>query len=478
MRFRLFDKASSRADAYSLPDPATQAGTARDAGDRARDLGDWTEAARCYDEYLEAEPKDFAIWVQLGNSTKELGDCEGALRAYDNAITLDDREPDVRLQKGHALKIAGRIQEAIASYCLSVEMSRYNNPALSELAALAPEEVAVDAATATLHGWAMREMAPWLKGVSRVEAFFDHLNTNTDWAVLYQFNNGEVSLRPKPADLRTHTAYSERGISYLQFFRAVAETLPKNFRATLCMTLNDEVADGFGAPIFCFQKKRGHQNPLLPDIEFLTNDFYRDPSFIDTIPYEKKNARAVFSGSTSGGYITAAVARTLALPRLRAAGYFQGNERVDFRLPNIVHATPEAQALLEKMPFCRKPRLDWKEQLQRKFVLSIDGHGATCSRVVIALLSNSVLLKYNSDNILFYFDGIQQWVHYVPITDDDDVESIIDMEARDPALFKQVAAAGRRFVRTYLSRSAVLEYTKMLLMLYGQSFSDTRGRPR
>ena len=171
------------------------------------------------------------------------------------------------------------------------------------------------------------------------------------------------------------------------------------------MTLDDAVADGFGAPIFCFQKKRGHRNPLLPDIEFLTNDFYRDPSFIDTIPYEKKIARAVFSGSTTGGHITPSIARALSLPRLRAAGYFQGNERVDFRLPNIVQAGPEAQAILETMPFCRKPVLDWKEQLQRRFILSIDGNGATCSRVVIALLSNSVLLKYDSDNIMYYFEG-------------------------------------------------------------------------
>ena len=102
---------------------------------------------------------------------------------------------------------------------------------------------------------------------------------------------------------------------------------------------------------------------MLPDIEFLTNDFYRDPSFIDTIPYDKKIARAVFSGSTTGGHITPSIARALSLPRLRAAGYFQGNERVDFRLPNIVQAGPEAQAMLETMPFCRKPRLDWTEQL-------------------------------------------------------------------------------------------------------------------
>ena len=56
-----------------------------------------------------------------------------------------------------------------------------------------------------------------------------------------------------------------------------------------------------------------------------------------------RRLRAVFSGSTPGGHITRGVARTLSWPRLRAAGYFPAKERVDFRLPNIVQATPEAR---------------------------------------------------------------------------------------------------------------------------------------
>jgi tetratricopeptide (TPR) repeat protein len=259
MGIRLFGKGGPRASGDLLKDLVTKGRTARDAGDRARGFGDWREAARCYSEYLASEPKDFAIWVQLGNSRKELGDCEDALRAYDNAIGLHDRDPDVHLQKAHALKVAGRIPEAIASYRRSVEISCEKNPALLELAALAPEEVDIETATPTLHGWAMREMAPWrLKGLNRLEtqAVFDHLNTNTDWAVLYQFNNGEVSLEPKPEAVWTNIAYGHRAIFYLEFFRAVAETLPKNFSVMLCMNLDDETADGFGAPIFCFQKKR------------------------------------------------------------------------------------------------------------------------------------------------------------------------------------------------------------------------------
>jgi hypothetical protein len=76
---------------------------------------------------------------------------------------------------------------------------------------------------------------------------------------------------------------------------------------------------------------------------------------------------------------------------------------------------------------------------------------------------------------MYYFEGMQRCVHFVPITDDNDVENIIDMESREPTIFEQIAANGRKFVRTYLTRDAVLEYTRQLLTLYGESFSDTQG---
>ena len=74
---------------------------------------------------------------------------------------------------------------------------------------------------------------------------------------------------------------------------------------------------------------------------------------------------------------------------------------------------------------------------------------------------------------MYYFEGLQRWVHFVPVTDDSDVENIIDMEARKSALFKQIAASGRRFVLTHLNRAAVLEYTRQLLTLYGETFSGS-----
>jgi hypothetical protein len=331
-----------------------------------------------------------------------------------------------------------------------------------------------DEVTATMFAWAAREVAPWqLHPVSMAQASeeFAALNASRKWAALFRFAEGDVSIADKPDKVRDH-GYWGRAEHYLTFFRAVAALLPPGFETTICMTMDDLVHDELAVPMFSFQKKRGTRSLLMPDIDFLINGFFENAGFTDPHRYRDKNATAVFTGTTTGGWISSEVARNLSLPRLRAAGYFDGNVRVDFRLPAIGQATTEeARALLSAQPFCQKERLPWTEQFKSRFIISIDGNGATCSRVAIVLLSNSVLLKYKSEHVLYYFGGLQPWLHYVPIAADSDMEKILDMEASDPSRFEQIAASGRLFGRTFLTRAATQQYTAMLLQLYAASFS-------
>ena len=47
----------------------------------------------------------------------------------------------------------------------------------------------------------------------------------------------------------------------------------------------------------------------------------------------------------------------------------------------------------------------------------------------------------------------------------------MDLEVQNPELFKRIAAEGRRFATTYLTRDAVYEYTAALLTFYAASLS-------
>jgi hypothetical protein len=91
---------------------------------------------------------------------------------------------------------------------------------------------------------------------------------------------------------------------------------------------------------------------------------------------------------------------------------------------------------------------------------------------VIALKSNSVLLKYKSENLLYYFRHLQPWLHYVPVETDSDINGILEMEQSSPAFFESIAENGRQFAATYLSPDAVFAYMVELFKVYGQCFSN------
>jgi GT2 family glycosyltransferase len=107
----------------------------RDAGDAARDRGDWSAAVEHYRAYLAQNLDHFPIWVQLGHVTKEAGDPGGAEQAYRRALDLQPRDPDLLLNLGHLMKAVGRTDEAIEFYQRSAVTDPTGN-AHRELSAL------------------------------------------------------------------------------------------------------------------------------------------------------------------------------------------------------------------------------------------------------------------------------------------------------------------------------------------------------
>ncbi len=350
-------------------------------------------------------------------------------------------------------------------------------PETTRLPEPSPASAAVQAADRdfTLRAWAARELAHWRLHPADPEdaaKVFQHLNETDPRLFLYRLQGSQVERVEKAPALHEEGALG-RADHYLNLFRMAAAALPDDYHATLALELNDKLPFTPIVPVFCFQKRIEQRGILLPDIDFLVFDFYAGEHFRDDVHYEDKMADAIFSGSTTGGEITPAMARECALPRLRAARFFQDHGRVRFRLPNIVQTTEEAaRAILAEMPFCQGEPVQWKAQFQRRYLLSMDGNGATCSRVAIALRSQSVLMKYDSPDLLYYFQALQPWRHYIPISADSDVEKLLDIDDWSPGLVQSIAEESTRFAVQYLNREAVLAYTTQLLLLYRECFTN------
>ena len=326
----------------------------------------------------------------------------------------------------------------------------------------------------TLEEWAGREITPWVvhkPSKSDVKDMFAHLNSTAHWAAMYQFAHGQVSFCPKPANVILDPVVFDRAQLYLKFFRSVSKLLPASFEATVCVCVADFPLRVAEAPIFAFQKTIGMETILIPDIDFLINNFFISPDFRDDRSYFEKKTRAVFAGSTTGGDITIDVAKHAGIPRLRSAEYFTRSSLVDFMLPSVVQYTSfEAEEVLRAKSFCRRHRLTWQEQCEYRFQISMDGNGAACSRMALCLSSNSVLLKYKSFESLFYFYGLTPWVQYIPIADDRGVEKVVEEELAAPGRFKQVAAEGKSFATRFLSKSAIETYMATILVFYADCF--------
>lgn len=236
--------------------------------------------------------------------------------------------------------------------------------------------------------------------------------------------------------------------------------------------VNEFAHDSIDVPPFCFQRRQGARNPMLPDVDFFHGKWYRGQR--DLHPYENKGNSAVFVGSSTGGRIDAEAIRLNKTERLRAAKYFHGHPRVIFKIAQAVQCeNEEARALLMTHPYFSS-HIGWDQQLHHRFLISMDGNGAACSRLVKGLLSNSVVIKYASAHELYYFPALEAGRDYLLAEHDADVERFIAIEAATPGTFKPIAAAGRQFAQRYLTIHSVMDYTARLLRAFAEIQRSTQ----
>jgi capsular polysaccharide biosynthesis protein len=339
-----------------------------------------------------------------------------------------------------------------------------------------------------VQSWCLRELAFWraAKLHARTAApRFHELNQTCKTAFVLEIDDTTVHIRDKPefftrAELDDPASNNSirRIHHYKEFLEQALGAERPGIRTTLILDVNDKPVLRNDVPVFGFQKERESPAVLLPDIDFVKEGLYRGEWFIDPIPYDEKALSAFFVGSTTGGegVITETRVRKLAIPRIRAAVYFRGHPDVAFYLPNIVHCDSVATEELIKSLGVSGDSLPLHEHYKHKFLISMDGHGATCRRVALTLKSNGVLLKYDSPHLLYYFCGMVPWLHYIPISQDRDIEKIIQIEKDSPGTFRFITKEANIFYQTYLSPPMLLKYASHLLVMYEEICSGRASR--
>jgi hypothetical protein len=296
---------------------------------------------------------------------------------------------------------------------------------------------------------------------------------------VFEAKGKKLSLWEKPSDVVPRHAgavrdlqirtFNNRKALYRVFLQAALAKYDIDTHMIFAVDVNDIGREVMDFPLFSFQKKIGSRNILLPDVDFFHWHWYA--GITDTLSYEHKKIAACFVGSSTGGRVTESKLASFTLPRLRAAAYFVGNPNVDFRIARAVqYDTERTKSLLEQQPFFSRP-MKWPEQFAYRFLLSMDGNGAACSRLAVALKSNSVLVKFDSPYVLYYFSAMRPGRDYIAVAAEPDVEQIIDEELRIPGRFSPIAEGGKSFFARFLSKDSVLHYTGALLRNYARMYA-------
>ena len=328
---------------------------------------------------------------------------------------------------------------------------------------------------AALLGLIDAQLEPWrqrppLRGERAVDLLQD-LNTHFASLHVFEVDARQVDVWKKPALLNRQESeegearmYGKRANHYRTLLTEVAKLSRSDDRFLLAMDLADIPMEHDAWPVFGFQKRAASTNLLLPDVDFFHHAWYQDDS--DPLRYEDKSNTACFVGSSTGASLDANAVEHDTSPRLHLASRFVNDDRVVFKIAHAAHCDTEAtRRLLMAKPYFADP-MRWDEQLKHRFLLSIDGNGATCSRVVKSLRSQGVLVKFQSEYGLYYFPLLRPDQHLLEVSSPEQVWRILDLESLQPGHYRAVAAAGQDFAERYLSAPAVVHYTRLMLRQY------------
>lgn len=111
-----------------------------------------------------------------------------------------------------------------------------------------------------------------------------------------------------------------------------------------------------------------------------------------------------------------------------------------------------------------------EDHLKYKYLLSLDGNTAAWRRIPWIMLSNSVLVKQESNKMQWFYPAIKPYVHYVPVKEDltDIFQQIEWMKTHDAELL-QISQNAQNFVKNNLMPEdieiqtvlAINEYSKL-----------------
>ena len=151
-------------------------------------------------------------------------------------------------------------------------------------------------------------------------------------------------------------------------------------------------------------------------------------------------------------------------------------ESIDAAFSQLPFHCLKLDAARTEMEMGRPSFISPTDQLQYKYQLLIDGVTCTFPGTHWKLLSGSVPFKQETADILYFFDELIPWKHYIPVRADmSDLLKKIEWARANDEKAKEIAQRAREFALTHLMPEHILEYCYKALVKYAslQTFQPT-----
>ncbi len=307
---------------------------------------------------------------------------------------------------------------------------------------------------------------------------------------IYLFNFSRASVGREPASEKWDAIEPRVHIVQAQLERANKFISLGDFKIAYEF---DDMAHDAEIPVFSYHKRSDYQGlVLLPDFEIFEQNYYANKNFLDEHSFIEKLPKAIFVGSTTGTNAredrwhqnTIQNIDNDPSVRIDAAKHFIYNNNVLFRLPAVVQCdTQETIEYLRSFPFCNPRRIDWQEQFNYRYIISVDGNGPSLTRVAVSLLSNSVLLKYDSNWIAYYHRALRSCDNYIAIKNHLDIEDVVKNSELNSDKYHQITknasiTFGLIFQRVNVDRYLGSVLNEFRSLFYGEDHVYQENRRR
>lgn len=167
------------------------------------------------------------------------------------------------------------------------------------------------------------------------------------------------------------------------------------------------------------------------------------------IAWENKDAAIVWRGASTGG-----------TERFNFVNKYKDTHNIGYS-----NLTPKELNNPEKYKGLLKERMSIEEQLQYKFIVSLEGNDVATNLKWI-LHSNSVPIMKKPKCESWLMEGLlKPYKHYLPLDDDlGNLNDILDWAIGNNKICEQIALNGKKFMENFIDESREIKIQKKLVL--------------